>query len=63
MKDTRSINIRYVDDTNLLSAVFEKMQLSTAEQEQACKKWGTKINNAKCKILLANQDPIMINIV
>ena len=36
LQDALSIDIRYADDTPLLSAVFEKLQLSTAQLETAC---------------------------
>ena len=59
--DNISLDIRYADDTTLLAAVFEKLKLSTAQLEQACKKWGMKINGAKCKILSPLQDKIDID--
>ena len=45
------VDIRYADDTTLISAVFEKLQLSTLELEQDCQKWGLKINPLKCAIM------------
>ena len=45
--DEISIDIRYADDTTLVSAVFEKLQISTSELENACHKWGLKINPLK----------------
>ena len=39
-----SADIRYADDSTLISAVFEKLQLSTKELEEACLKWGMKMN-------------------
>ena len=56
-----SVDIRYADDTTLLAAVFEKLKLSTSQLEKACKKWGMKINGAKCKILSPCQDRIDID--
>ena len=32
------IDIRYADDTTLVSAVFEKLQIVTSELENACHK-------------------------
>ena len=58
--DKMSLDIRYADDTTLLSAVFEKLNLSTLQVEQACKKWGMKINGAKCKILSPLEDQIQL---
>ena len=46
-----SVDIRYADDTTLIYAVFEKLQLSTSELEQACQKCGLKINPLKCAIM------------
>ena len=40
--------IIYADDTTLILAVFEKLQLSTLELEQDCQKWGLKITPLKC---------------
>ena len=44
-----SFDIRYADDTTIMSTVFEKLQLSTEEQA-ACGKWGMKVNLSKCKV-------------
>ena len=46
-----SNNIRYADDTTLISCIFDKLLLSSEALEEACKKWGMKINSAKCKII------------
>ena len=51
LNENMSVDIRYADDTTLISAVFEKLQLSTLELEQACQKWGLKINPLKCAII------------
>ena len=51
LNENMSVDIRYADDTTLISAVFEKLQLSTLELEQACQKWGLKINPLKCAIM------------
>ena len=55
-----SIDIRYADDTILISAIFDKLQLSTAELENACARWGMKTNVDKCKVLSQNDGPIRI---
>ena len=47
LKDDISLDIRYADDTTLISAIFTKLQLSTEEMETALKKWGMKINADK----------------
>ena len=46
--DDTSMDVRYSDDTTLLSAMFEKLQLSTTELEVACSRWGMRINVDKC---------------
>jgi len=51
LKDDMITDIRYADDTTLVSAVFEKLRRSTAELEKACTKWGLKINPNKCAIM------------
>ena len=43
LQDALSIDIRYADDTTLLSAVFEKLQLPTVQLETTCQKWGMKV--------------------
>ena len=48
-------NIRYADDTTLIEMVFDKLQMSTDALEEACSKWGMKINPAKCKVM--SEDP------
>ena len=44
-----------------MSVIFEKLQISTKELEDACKKWGMKINVTKCKILSPSDDSIQID--
>jgi len=61
LQENLSIDIRYADDTTLLSAVFEKLQLTTTQLEQACQKWGMKINGAKCKIISPSDQQINID--
>ena len=43
-------NIRYADDTTLVEMVFEKLQISTNALEDACRKWGMKINPTKSHV-------------
>lgn len=61
LSDSLAIDIGYADDTTLISAVFEKLKLATNELEQACKKWGMKINSKKCKIMSPVDDEIRID--
>ena len=56
-----STDARYAYDTTLISLIFAKLKLSTQELENACKKWGIKINAAKCKIMTQSDDQITIN--
>ena len=50
MKDEEfSLRIKYADGSTLLALDFEKLQVATLELEQACLKWGMRINFDKCK--------------
>lgn len=49
--DTMSADIRYADDTTLLAAEIDKLQDMTTELEEACRKWGMRVNADKCKII------------
>ena len=44
-------DIRYADDTTLIAATFELLELSTTQLEAACAKYGLKINGDKCKLI------------
>ena len=61
MKNTLSVDIRYADDTTLISTVFNKLKISSGELEEACRKWGMKINRGKCKIISTSTDSIKID--
>ena len=50
----------YADDTTLIALIFEKLNLATLELDFSCKKWGMKINAAKCKVLSPCCDPVTI---
>ena len=52
------IDIRYADDTTLVYAVLENLQISTSELENACHKWGLKINPLKCAVLTTEKKDI-----
>ena len=56
-----SINVRYADDTTLVSAIFEKLKISTSELEKARRKWGLKINPTKCAVMTPETEDIMID--
>ena len=46
-----NFDVRYVDDTALIAAVFERLQLLTDQLKEACKKYGMKINTEKCRVI------------
>ena len=56
-----NIDIRYADDTTLIAAVFDKLQLSTNQLIEACKKFGLKVNSSKCKVMTEEVTPITID--
>ena len=45
-----NFDTRYADDTTLIAAAFERLQLATDQLQEACKKYGMKINTEKCKV-------------
>ena len=59
--DTFCADIRYADDTTLISAIFDKLKISTEQLNTACKKWGMKINGAKCNIISPSPEEITID--
>ena len=61
LTDSLSLDIRYADDTTLLSAIFDKLSLTTKQLDDACRKWGMKINGAKCKVLSPENTPIILD--
>ena len=61
LSQSMSLDIRYADDTTLLSAIFDKLALTTKQLDDACRKWGMKINGAKCKIMSPNDTPITLD--
>ena len=54
-------NIRNADDTTLISTTFEKRKTSTLELDNACKKWGLKINPSKCATISPEKKDITID--
>ena len=61
LRDTFCADIRYADDTTLISAIFDKLKISTEQLNMACKKWGMKINGAKCNIISPSPEEITID--
>ena len=51
LDENLNFEARYADDTTLIAAVFERLQLSTDQLQKACKKYGMKISTKKCKII------------
>lgn len=50
--------LRYLNDTPLISVMARKLQLSIEELSAFCQKWGLKINELKSKILLTLDENI-----
>ena len=55
-----NFDARYADDTTIIAAVFEKLQLATDQLQEACKKYGMKINTDKCKVISNSHSNIAI---
>ena len=52
---------RYADDTTLISAIFQKLKISTNDPEASCKKGGMRRNPDRCKIISPEADNIQID--
>ena len=61
--DNLNVDLKYADDTTLISAIYELLQLSTSQLEAACKKFGMKVNADKSKIMSDNIRDISIDSV
>ena len=46
-----NFDARYADDTTLIAAVFERLQLAADQLQETCKKYGMKIKTEKCKVI------------
>ena len=55
-----SFDIRYSDNTTIMSTVFEKLQLSTEELQVACRKTSMKINFSQCEVIISLQKHISL---
>ena len=51
-------NVKYPDDTTLISLMFEKLQLATTEPHQAYNKWGLKIDTRQDQNVSLGGEPI-----
>ena len=51
LNENMYVDIRYADDMTFISALFEKLQLSTLELEKACQRLGFKMNPLNCTIM------------
>ena len=49
------------NDTTLLSAMFGKLEIVTEELEVACRRWGMKMNVAKCKVISGEARQLVID--
>ena len=58
--DDLNIDLKYADDTTLIAAVFDLLQLSTDQLEKACKKFGMKINVVKSKVMTEDSRDIIL---
>ena len=56
MSADMSIEIRYADDTTLISTIFDKLKTLKTELEQSCKNGASKINSSKCALLSPEND-------
>ena len=54
-----SFDIRFTDDTTIMSTVFEKL-LSTEELQAPCGKWSMKINFSKRKVIASSEKRITL---
>ena len=57
--DSLCIDVRYADDTTLITAFFGKLQLYTNQLQVACLKYVMKINATKCKDISASRQPVV----
>ena len=60
MDENLAMDLRYADDTTLISTVFTIMNLSTEQLEEACRQYGLKINADKCRIISSDLRDIQV---
>ena len=49
--DDLNFDARYADGSTLIAAVFERLQLANVQLRESCKKYKTKINTEKWKVI------------
>ncbi|PIK46566.1 hypothetical protein BSL78_16575 [Apostichopus japonicus] len=54
-------NIRYADDTTLIEMDLDSLQEATNKLQEACTRWGMKINPKKCKIMSEDTKDVLLN--
>ena len=62
LDENLNFDARCADDTTLIAAVFERLQLSTDQLQEACKKYEMKINTIKCKIVSDSSTNLTIEV-
>ena len=55
------MDLKYADDTTLILAVFDLLQLYTIQLENSCKKFGMKVNAGKSKLLAEDPREILLD--
>ena len=60
-KDDLNIDLKYSDDTTLVSTIFDLLNLSKKQLENSCKKFGMKINAEKSKLLTEDPGDILLD--
>ena len=61
MGNMRMNNIRYADDTTLVEMDLESLQQTTNMLQEACARWGMKINPTKCQVMSNDTNNIVLD--
>ena len=62
LEDDLNFNARYANDTTLIAAIFERLQLAVDQLQEACKNFGMEINTEKCKVISDSTTNLTIKI-
>ena len=62
LEDDLNFNARYANDTTLIAAIFERLQLADDQLQEACKNFGMEINTEKCKVISDSTTNLTIKI-